>query len=261
MEKHPIVITTTLHEPLFRLRNQIDTALPLIQEYIKNLIIICTRTTHKDVIAYLEEKSFKVQILEDDNRVNTYSEAIRQAVVEIREQKSQRIMYIDFDRLIHWINKYPEEFKKTLSEALKTDLLHLGRSSRAFKTHPETQTNTEQIINYLGSQALMLSKTIDLISVCFSFTPTLADLILNKTYSTEMGFYIAWPVILWDHALNKKYKEVEGLEWETPDRFTSEINKLGYEKWLKQFQSPREWKNRVKLLDECVIELNNLMNS
>ena len=77
----------------------------------------------------------------------------------------------------------------------------------------------------------------------------------NKSYPTELGFYASWPVILWKNAKNKKYIEVEGQEWETPDRFQKEINKQGYNNWLSQFQTIKEWKLRVRLLEDCVLEL------
>ncbi|MHA1147930.1 MAG: hypothetical protein ACTSR8_06760 [Promethearchaeota archaeon] len=255
-----ILITTTLHEPEFRLKENIEKALPFIREHIGNIIISCTSETHGNVLSFLEQNGFKVSLSDNDDRIATYLNAIKLAISEIKDRDSQRILYIDFDRLIHWINNYPEELKKTFEEAAKNELLHIGRTPNAFKTHPNTQTDTEHIVNYLGSQALSLNKVQDLISVCYSFTFSLADLILNKKYFTEMGFYIAWPVILWDHAQNKKYIEVEGLEWETPDRFTEEINQLGYSKWLEQFQTAEEWKKRVRLLDECVVELNKLIN-
>ena len=70
-----------------------------------------------------------------------------------------------------------------------------------------------------------------------------------------MGFYAARPVFLWSWAETKHYVEVEGLEWETPDRFRAEIAELGYDAWLDQFQSPAEWRRRVACMNDCLEEL------
>lgn len=48
------------------------------------------------------------------------------------------------------------------------------------------------------------------------------------------------------------------LEWETPDRFKIEITKRNYGEWVKKFQTPTEWKLRVKILRECLIELTQI---
>jgi hypothetical protein len=75
-----------------------------------------------------------------------------------------------------------------------------------------------------------------------------------------MGFYCAFPVLLWSYAHKKQYIEVEGLEWETPDRFQEKIQEIGYEHWLEKFQNATEWKNRVKLMEDCIIEMSYLYN-
>ena len=129
-----------------------------------------------------------------------------------------------------------------------------------FETHPETQQYTERLVNQLGSKILGIKGTHDLISVCYLFTKDLAEKLLYTSYPTEMGFYASWPVILWMNAKNKEYIEVEGLEWETPDRYKEEINEKGYEEWLKQFQTAAEWKMRVLLLEDCITELSNFQN-
>jgi len=256
-----IIIASTLHEPEFRLKGLIEAALPYISENLKTIIVSCTSTTDKDAIAYLTAKGFIISIPTNDTRIVSYSDAIKVAVGYIESPESQRILYVDFDRLVHWINNYPDELTRILKDAETLELLHMGRSKRAYKTHPNTQQDTEQIINYLGSQTLDFKETKDWISVCYSFTTQLADLILNKRYVTEMGFYLTWPIILWKYAEKKRYIEVEGQEWETPDRYEKEIRDLGYEKWLEQFQSASEWKKRVKLLEDCVIEMYYLLKS
>ena len=260
-DANSIIITTGLHEPEFRLKSLINSVLPFIKKNLERIIVSCTRETDENVIKFLKKNSFIVSVPKDDSRLGGYLHAIKEAILNVEKLTTQRILYIDFDRLIHWLNEYPDEFIKIVLEAQNTELLHLGRSERAFHSHPETQTHTERIVNFLGSEALNLPKTRDLISVCYSFPVHLADLIVNKRYTTEMGFYVAWPVILWSYAKEKKYIEVEGLEWETPDRFQKEIEESGYDQWLEKFQSAEEWKKRVNLLEDCVLELNQLLKS
>ena len=250
-----IIIATTLHEPKFRLKPLIESFLPFIQKYHLKIIISYSPTTHNDVITYLKEKRFTLSAPKEDKRIIPYLDVVEVAINQINDEHNQRILYVDFDRLLHWVHNFPDEFIDILNQCSKFDVLHVGRTPRAFKTHPETQQYTERIVNQLGSRILGVSNVQDLISVCYSFTKNLAEKLISHSYPTEMGFYSSWPVILWSNAENKKYIEVDGQEWETPDRFQKEISEMGYDNWLLQFQTATEWRYRVKLLEDCILEL------
>jgi hypothetical protein len=75
-----------------------------------------------------------------------------------------------------------------------------------------------------------------------------------------MGFYCTWPLLFYEWAETQDYIEVGGLEWETPDKYQAEIEEIGYDDWLDQFQSHQEWAKRVELMEEGLKELFNLIN-
>lgn len=255
-----IIIATTLHEPSFRLEKSFEKALSFIQNYNPHIIVSCTSETSSKVIKTLQNEGISAKISPNDSQIETYLYAVRSAVNVCEKKSYQNIFYVDFDRLLHWINTYPDELLDVMKRSLNYDLLHIGRSERAFETHPETQKDTESIINHIGSKVLGLSKDIDLISVSYIFTRELAKILFNYTYNTSVGFYCTWPVILWTHAKNPNYIKVEGQEWETPDRYPDEVDKQGYDQWLNNFQSFSEWKKRVRFIDECVRELMKITN-
>jgi hypothetical protein len=257
-KKNSVIICSTLHEPEFRLKRSILSVIPFLKENLGPIIISCTKTTNVEVIAFLKESGFIVSIPEDSERISAYRDAIQTGLEYIEFADSQRIFYIDFDRLIHWITNYPNEFLESIEKVNSSELTHFGRTPKAFSSHPLTQKNTERIVNFLASQLLGFNETKDFISVCFSFTVQLADLILSKKYYTNMGFYAAFSVLLWNYADSKQYIEVEGLDWETPDRYQETIIKKGYERWLEIFQSSSEWNMRVSLVEDCIIELSKL---
>jgi len=259
MIQTPIILTSTFHDPGLKLKESLLSALSLLKELFKQVIIILTPSMNQKSIKFLKNKGFIVIRCLYDSRVETYKLAYKKALEHIEDEMSERIMYIDFDRLIHWINQYPDELKKLLYE-IEVEYLHIGRTPRAFDTHPDTQKATEMIVNEFGSSIIEFNKTIDIISVCHIMTKELVMKISSLKNKTEYGFYSTWPIYLWNWAASKKYIEAEGLEWETPDRFKEEIGKMGYKNWLIQFQDPSEWRNRVNLLHECIIELLDLIN-
>ncbi|MBD3254404.1 MAG: hypothetical protein GF383_04885 [Candidatus Lokiarchaeota archaeon] len=254
------ILCSTFHDPEFKLRHHLNSAMTKIQQSFSKKIVCCTPITSNKAISSLKELDFHVVLGRELIQVNNYNLALSAAINETNNPNNQRIFYVDFDRLIHWSNNYPDELLATIDQCKEVELLHIGRSERAFNTHPSTQKATENIVNEFGSKVLELKKPVDLISVCYSFTKNLGKKLLELAHTTYTGFYGAWPVILWRNAKTKKYIEVEGQEWETPDRFAEVIEKIGYESWLEEFQTPKEWEKRVKLLRECILEISQITN-
>jgi len=155
-------------------------------------------------------------------------------------------------------NDYPQELKDIFLNFKGYDFLHIGRSKRAFATHPLTQQKTEYITNKIGSKTIGFSEIRDIISVCFIINKRLAEKVIKMDHITTTGFYGTWPLVFWRWAETKEYIEVGGLEWETPDKYETEINDIGYDKWLSQFQSQEEWIKRAEMLEDCLSELLNL---
>ena len=255
MGKIEYLFCSTFHDPEFRLKDLIKSILPKINELFIGGIICLTPYTNKEVLNFLTDEGFIAVIEPSDRQIDTYRTALRTALENIDDSAYQRIFHIDFDRLIHWINTYPEELSHILQNNSDVDYLHIGRTSRAFSTHPTTQKRTEIIVNEIGSKILGFNGIKDLISVCYFFTKALGQRILEVNHSTASGFYSTWPIYLWSYAPSKRYVEVEGHEWETPDRFKKEIDEIGFEKWIEKFQSFEEWNKRVKILHDCLLEL------
>ncbi|MFX0138793.1 MAG: hypothetical protein ACFFDN_34450 [Candidatus Hodarchaeota archaeon] len=253
-----LLLCSTFHDPEFRLKNLLNSTVSKIKKTFLKAVICLTPTTSEEVHKFLSGNDFKVVSEPSMRNVDTYRVAIMKTLDKIEKSQTEKIFYIDFDRLIHWIDVYPTEFINLISKGIDVDYLHIGRTLRAFETHPSTQQKTEIIVNEIGSRVLGLSEPIDLISVCCIFTKELGEKLMEIKNETTTGFYCTWPLLFWNWATKKQYIEVEGLEWETPDRFMAEITDLGYKEWVKQFQSPIEWEKRVKYLHECLSELSKL---
>lgn len=257
-KSNSVILASTLHDPELKLMKLMNPILPMMKALFEDRIVCCTPSTQERVLNFLQDEGFRVVVGKSMDQVGNYKLAIQTSLEYITDSKVQKILYIDFDRLIHWIDSYPEEFSKVLSNNTEIDYLHLGRTSRAFETHPPTQKETESIINEIASKSLGFSEKKDIISVCFLISKKLGKQIINMKNSTTTGFYSSWPLIFWNLAESKRYVEVEGLEWETPDQFRDEIDKIGYEKWLEKFQSAKEWRKRVNLLHEGLLEIYQL---
>ena len=253
-----IIVSSTYHDPLFRLREILLSTSDFMLTHFKEVNICFTPTTSSEAIDFLEKNGFKINKSTSSLRVNTYNSSLKQALASEHLNNNNRILCIDFDRLLHWIVNYPKELEGVLYESLEVDYLHLGRSSRAFNTHPRTQKLTESVINKLCSKTLGFDDEFDIISVCSIMNRKLADGLLKINHHSPTGIYYNWPLYLWKHASRSKYLEVEGLEWETPDQYQPEILKDGYERWLEDFQSSEQWIRRVDFIRDCVEEISHI---
>lgn len=216
-------------------------------EVFKSVIVVVTPETHPNTKSILSGLGFEVYEGED-TVISTYKTALKHTSTKGPE----KIFSCDFDRILHWINTYPQELIKITKTSDRSDFLLIGRTARAFKTHPKTQIETESIADQLSSKLLGFRQTRDIISACWRLTPTLAETLLHLPTRNRYGFYAEWPIHAWQHADNPHYIEAEGLEWETPDRYREEIEKMGYETWLQSFQAPREWEKRITMLRDWI---------
>jgi hypothetical protein len=248
-----VIVTTTLHDPKANMKDMILKYGKIAKEGCPHLFLIVSDTTSPKIIELVQECVDEVQICYSKRIRDTYINALKLACGKAAD--TDKILYADYDRLLHWVSTYPDEFRQIIKEYPDVDFYHIGRTKRAFETHPETQKKTEILANELGSVLLGFTETHDMLSACYGFTKHLIEQILSVDLKTELGFYAIWSFSAYRFAKQWKYKEVEGQEWETPDRFQQAIKEKGYEAWLAEFQTTNEWKRRVELLADCLHEL------
>ncbi len=248
-----VIVTTTLHDPNANMKDMIVNYGKIAKQICSHLFLIISDTTAQEINRLAQECVDCVRICYSKRIRDTYIDALKIAYEEATEE--DRIFYADYDRLLHWVSRYPEELKQIINGYPDVDFFHIGRTKRAFATHPETQRKTEILANELGSIMLGFSETHDMLSACYGFSKTLLKQILDIELKTELGFYSIWAYWAYKWAKKWEYQEVEGQEWETPDRFQKEIKEKGYDAWLANFQTPNEWRRRIELLADCLHEL------
>ncbi|MCP4764342.1 MAG: hypothetical protein GY870_21390 [archaeon] len=259
------ILVSTFHDPDSSLLDLLKKTLPDIKELFEIRVVCCTPSTDEIMKNLLIKEGFKVITSPSMRQVETYRSTIQLGIDSFKDfddltKNGKNIFHIDFDRLLHWISKYPAELRQILIENKEYEFVHIGRTTRAFETHPITQKKTEIIVNQLGSKVLGFTQTHDILSVCYIITKKLAEKLLKVKNRTSVGFYCTWPIYLWSWSSSNKYLEVEGHEWETPDRFKKEILEIGYDNWVLKFQNSSEWKKRVRFIDECMEELFEISN-
>ncbi len=159
----------------------------------------------------------------------------------------------DFDRVLHWLECYPDELRATLNRLPRADCLITGRTAQAWSTHPRCMVESEALFNRAFSHLLGLPVDVGAGSKVFS--PAAARYVLAHT-PPEYGWAIdaAWPLMLLRAGCRVEYVAVDGLEWETPDQFREAAADAPTRRAMaaRHDADPDIWRERVRVADEIM---------
>lgn len=206
--------------------------------------IIASQDTSPDTIRALRENGCQVKTQSGKGVGEARRDALRTAI----QNKFEYIHLCDLDRALHWTNTYPAELKHIKNVIPEHDFLILGRTPRAFETHPEPQKMTESLTNQVFS--FIYKQPIDVNTASRGVSYKAAEVILRYSHASGFETDVEWPLIIkLKTNLNLGYMEVEGLEYETHIKCPEEIRKAGgLQNWKRMLErDPNEWLRRVNI--------------
>lgn len=128
------------------------------------------------------------------------------------------IQYCDMDRLIRWVELRPEELRAIIRKIQTVDTLIIGRTEYANNTHSKTLTETERIPNMFFSH--YFGQRIDFAAGSRGFSRRAAELVLrHSSNQSALWMDVGWAVLVKRAGYTWDYIEVDGLDWETADRY------------------------------------------
>ena len=161
--------------------------------------------------------------------------------------------YNDLDRLLRWVETRPEEWRAVVERVRTTDCLIVGRTPAAYATHPQALIQTEAIAN--GLVGRLLGRTIDLSAGSKGFSRRAAQTLLQHARRDRaMGADAEWPLLLQAAGFRVEYVEVDGLDWETADRYRPTAADAETQRALaaQLDADPQQWAWRVTVLREII---------
>ena len=174
----------------------------------------------------------------------------------------------DFDRWLHWARTWPEELAALPSRVARLGrggtppwYVCLGRTARAFRTHPAAQRFPEAATNRALSAAA--GRSLDAASGAAWLAAETVPLILAASREPTAATDLEWPAIILRHdPARLRGLRCEGLEWETPDFHAEAITAAGgFEAWVRaEFDTPRLWAQRLRLAAASGAALERVLN-
>jgi hypothetical protein len=132
----------------------------------------------------------------------------------------------DFDRLLHWQRYWPDELDTIIAHVATNDLLLLGRTARAWATHPAHQRETEQVANRVVSH--LYGAEVDVCSGSRGLSRRAIEYLATHGRVHDVGTDGEWPILLRRAGgFRCQHIPTEGLEFETADRFPAEVARAG----------------------------------
>jgi len=249
-----VALVSTLHDPQGRMVGATDRLLGRVLELYESVAIVPTSATSPELLAALQGAI--VEPLAESN--GAIGVGRRHALRLGLRSGAEHLHYCDFDRLLHWIGHYPRELASVLDAIRQHDYLILGRTARAFDSHPLVQRDTENVTNHAFS--LWFGRAVDVAAGSCGTSRRGAELILERSVCPTNATDAEWPALV-SHHLGREcvgFLETEGLEFETPDYYVEEIAAAGsLAAWLEERSaSPANWVARARLALESLQALD-----
>ena len=245
-----VVLAATHHDPEGRLYEQAARVLPALARIFGGLAVHVTQATQERSLALLRAAGALARREPPEFQVGLqHLGRARRAAVELAlECDPPTILFCDFDRALHWAEHYPEELARVAARAAGHDFVVLGRTARAFESHPRVQRDTEAIVNQV--YAAISGRGLDVTAAARALSRRAAEAILAGCAEQSIGTDVAWPLFV-ERAggFSLGYVAAEGLEFETADRYADQIGAAGgLERWMAHIDGdPRRWAERLEL--------------
>ncbi len=251
----PVALAATHHDPEGRLYDQTARVLPQLTRIFSALAIQATQASQKRSLDLLAGAGALVQQEESaqPSSLILLGRARRDALECALRLDAPTILFCDFDRVLHWAEWYPDELSRVANDLAAHDFTVLGRTERAFATHPRIQRDTEAIANTV--YASVSGHTWDVTAAARGLSRRAAAAILAGCDEPSVGTDLAWPLFLQRSAgFTIGYCPTEGLEFETADRYGDQVAAAGgLEAWIAQLDAePQRW---IERLDVARVEV------
>lgn len=244
-----VALVSTMHDPTGRMIEATKRLFARVLELYEAVAIAPTSLTSPLMLEAL--KGSMVEPLAESN--GSIGVGRRHALRMGLRTGASHLHYCDFDRILHWIGRYPEELAPTLEKIQEHDYLIIGRTDRAFATHPRVQRDTETITNHAFS--LWYGQPVDISAGSCGVSRRATKLLLEKSVAPTNATDAEWPALVQlAPGMTVGQLRVEGLEFETPDYCPEEIAQAGsLETWLEERSKPLSaWIARTRLTLESL---------
>ncbi len=254
-----VTLAATYHDPEGRMVRQIQRTLPVLRQVFGGLAIRASHGAYQPSLDLFTSAGALIAQGPAQQAVERFQlgQARRDAIALALELSHPFILHCDCDRMLHWAERYPDELASAARRVTELDFTVIGRTPRAFSSHPRIQRETEIVVNHVF--ATVSGHAWDVTAATRGLSRQAAEAILVGCADVEVSTDVSWTLFLQQRGHFKLgYIETDGMEFETGDRYADHIALAGgYEQWIDQLDAdPRNWAHR---LDMARVEVEGML--
>lgn len=158
------------------------------------------------------------------------------------------IQYADMDRLLRWVETRPDEWRRTVRAIWEADYTVVGRTAAAYRTHPQALIETEKISNAVVSH--FIGQPMDVSAGSKGLSRRAVEFLMANTQpGRALGADGEWTILLHRAGFRVDYLEVDGLDWESADRYREQAADGNRQRQLAEAYDTRaeNWAMRVQV--------------
>jgi hypothetical protein len=241
-----VALATTWHP-----RGELDRflkLLPVLQKAYTGIAISMPPETEESLLEKIQDLELVEAVVTPDWSWGRYL-ALKSAL----QFPGTHIQYADFDRLLRWIETRWGEWQEILQVIQIHDCLVIGRTSGSYETHPQALVQTEAISNQVVSY--LLGQPMDVSAGSKGFSRQAVEFILaNCEPGHALGTDAEWPLTLMKGGFQVESIRVEGLDWESADRYRQNAADSESQRnaAVDYDADPQNWARRVAVAEEIV---------
>jgi hypothetical protein len=222
--------------------------LPHLRQVYGGIAISLPPDTYGDHVSELKETIGDSLVVTRD-----WSHGRHAAIQKALEYAWSHVHYADMDRFLHWVETEPAEWLRAVQAIQEVDCLVIGRTERAWDSHPEAMRQTEAIVNAVASY--LLGQRLDTGAGSKGFSRRAAEFLMaNSPPGRAIGTDTEWPVLLQRSGFQIAELSVDGLAWEHADHFADHVADTARQRQLAAAydEDARNWEWRVQIALEIV---------
>lgn len=247
-----LAFASTLHYPNGRNVAHISDRAAQLERYL-SVTVAATDSTENETLSVLADLGVFIELVP----TGSIGVARRTAIGMAMSHSPDAIFLCDFDRWLHWGDRYPGELAglPTRISAISPAPWYvcLGRTERAFATHPRTQRDCEAATNC--ALELAVGYPIDAVGGAAWLAPEGAEIVRANSIECSAATDLEWPALIHRSDPNRlAFAAMEGLEFETATFFAREIAEAGGRAaWINaEYERPEMWAQRLRLAADSV---------
>jgi hypothetical protein len=250
-------LVSTLHDPMGLYLQAIRERGHMLAWY-PGVYVSATDSTDPRVIEALRTLGAVVRLRPERDPGAARLESLKLGMVD----GHRRYLYCDFDRWLHWMGYDPIEARAAPVYAANRPgrpwFVCIGRTVRAFKTHPEVQQLAERATS--RALELVIGRKVDATAGSSWMSREAAEIIAKYSTEPTMGTDLEWPALVWRHDPTKlEMTRAHGLEFETAE-FAPRVAEIGLEAWMAEtYDTPAMWRMRFQLATDSIAALDRVL--